>query len=509
MIKNDYEILDCTLRDGGFYTNWCFDDVFVKKYLKIINALDINHIEIGYLNPVQSSYKGEFFYSHIKTVEFINKYLDSHIKIWCMFDLKLLHDKKSFETQLNNIHPNVFGIRITVPNNYNLMLLGEVINLIKKYGLAVSVNLMYAHTYIENQAKITEIIDISNKADIISLVDSYGVLKPEEISSLISFMTETNPGLILGFHGHNNLELGFANALSANKNGCQILDGTLDGFGRGAGNVRTELLALRSDNYNKVEENQNFFEAICDISVLMETMRKKYNWGPTVPYILGASNKLPQSIIMELSDLKRFSAFDITTLARQIKNIQNEPKHLIKTNNKHNNYNNACLFIADTKQTPMSIRELELTISRWSITTIYFLGINAILNNVNLINKIKYNTNTTVSFIIDGYKGTHLELERLGLDNLPIIVPSTHDQNDESNECFEVSYTLNNPLEAYVSIVKRKAIDLVVLRGFDGDEINLRLETERILQIIAEKSHIISTTKTNYPLQEESVFAQC
>ena len=115
------------------------------------------------------------------------------------------------------------------------------------------------------------------------------------------------------------MELGFANALNANKNGCRILDGTLDGFGRGAGNVRTELLSVALVGTQKIKNKSDFNEAICDVQNFMKRMREKYSWGPTAPYILGASNKLPQSSIMELIELRRLNSLDIVSLAEQKK----------------------------------------------------------------------------------------------------------------------------------------------------------------------------------------------
>ena len=66
---NNFKILDCTLRDGGYYTNWDFNPQLVEKYLKTMDELPIDYIEIGYRNLKQSVYKGEFFYSPLETLK--------------------------------------------------------------------------------------------------------------------------------------------------------------------------------------------------------------------------------------------------------------------------------------------------------------------------------------------------------------------------------------------------------------------------------------------------------
>jgi len=34
------KILDCTLRDGGYYTNWDFDDKIVDAYIRYFTLAD-------------------------------------------------------------------------------------------------------------------------------------------------------------------------------------------------------------------------------------------------------------------------------------------------------------------------------------------------------------------------------------------------------------------------------------------------------------------------------------
>ena len=56
------KILDCTLRDGGYYTNWDFDDSTVESYIESINNLPIDFIEIGYRSIKLDGYLGKYFY---------------------------------------------------------------------------------------------------------------------------------------------------------------------------------------------------------------------------------------------------------------------------------------------------------------------------------------------------------------------------------------------------------------------------------------------------------------
>ena len=54
------KILDCTLRDGGYYTNWDFNSTIVDSYIKAMNILPIDYLEIGYRNNPSKEYLGKF-----------------------------------------------------------------------------------------------------------------------------------------------------------------------------------------------------------------------------------------------------------------------------------------------------------------------------------------------------------------------------------------------------------------------------------------------------------------
>ncbi len=73
------------------------------------------------------------------------------------------------------------------------------------------------------------------------LMDSAGALLPAQVSERVKrIVSESN--LLVGFHAHNNLSLAVANTLAAIEAGASIVDGTLRGFGAGAGNCQLEIL---------------------------------------------------------------------------------------------------------------------------------------------------------------------------------------------------------------------------------------------------------------------------
>ena len=77
----------------------------------------------------------------------------------------------------------------------------------------------------------------------------------EDVMHTMDLVKSKSDKINLGFHGHNNLEMAMANTLEAINNGCVIVDGTITGMGRGAGNLRMELFLtyLESKGHFKID----------------------------------------------------------------------------------------------------------------------------------------------------------------------------------------------------------------------------------------------------------------
>ena len=50
MASKNFKIIDCTLRDGGYYNNWNFSPIFINDFLNYISKLPIDYVELGFRN---------------------------------------------------------------------------------------------------------------------------------------------------------------------------------------------------------------------------------------------------------------------------------------------------------------------------------------------------------------------------------------------------------------------------------------------------------------------------
>ena len=499
-------LLDCTLRDGGFYTNWNFSEKFVKDYLEIINDLEITDIEIGYSNPLQPQYRGEYFYSHYTTLKFINSRLQKNKKVWLMVDLKFIKDVRDLSKSLKKIKDFIYGIRMTIPDDFESDLLLSVLKALKQNKLSVSLNIMYAHRYLSRLKNFDKFSCYKDLVDIFAIVDSYGVLSPQQTSDIFKYVSENLDFKYLGFHGHNNLELALSNALQALKYGASIIDCTFEGFGRGAGNLRTELAVIALGDKKDIAFVQDN-EALCRVPEIMKEMRTKYIWGPSIPFAIGAKNYLPQSLIMELISLNRYSSHDVISFAFR-KNIPQNTERKIEFGNKMPfKEKRGILCVAYSKISSLTQREVLLSVDKFFVTTVFFMGINAIKNQASLISDISTREKLDIILVFEGTKRNFELINKFKLSSLKQFVLPPVNVRNKKIRVIKAEYSLNNLLEAVFNISNYNEFGNLVLHGFDGNPGDLYEETVAILRRLANDfGSISSISETKYPIRQVSVF---
>lgn len=112
----------------------------------------------------------------------------------------------------------------------------------KSQGMMTCANFMKSYA-----AKPEDLAQASKLAfemgvDAVYVVDSAGGMLPNEVKLYVEAILAEKSDAVIGFHGHNNLGLGIGNALAAIEAGASIIDTSLQGFGRSAGNTTTEQM---------------------------------------------------------------------------------------------------------------------------------------------------------------------------------------------------------------------------------------------------------------------------
>ena len=131
-------------------------------------------------------------------------------------------------------------------------------------------------------------------------------------------MVKSNTSCPVGFHGHNNLELALVNTLTALEHGAEIVDATILGMGRGAGNLKTELLLTVLNSKFGYDVN---FNALGDVVGGFEGLLEKHQWGTNLPYMISGSNSLPQKDVMDWVTTRFYS---LNSIIRALENQKNK-----------------------------------------------------------------------------------------------------------------------------------------------------------------------------------------
>jgi len=169
----------------------------------------------------------------------------------------------------------------------------------------------------------------------IILMDSAGASTPEMVKKSIASLV-ANLYVLVGFHPHNNMGLAVANAYIAIKEGARIIDGTIRGFGAGAGNVQLEALsallikegyAINQNLYTMMDTSENIVKkimnedrALTDLSIISGMSGVFSSFKTQVLTAAKNFNVDPRDIFIELGKRKVVGGQEdmILTVAEQL-----------------------------------------------------------------------------------------------------------------------------------------------------------------------------------------------
>ena len=86
MKKNELKILDCTLRDGGYYNNWDFSSELIEDYFKAMVAAKVEYVELGFRFLKKDIYLGPCAYTTSSFLETLS--IPKKLKIGIMINAK-------------------------------------------------------------------------------------------------------------------------------------------------------------------------------------------------------------------------------------------------------------------------------------------------------------------------------------------------------------------------------------------------------------------------------------
>lgn len=280
------KLLDCTLRDGGYYTNWDFNTQMVRDLITSLDLSRIDIIELGYKSPVKG---GKYRKCNDRFIwEVLEHKLPVNSELAFMIDAKDFIrnneiDYSLIDDVIHNQSNSPFTICRLAVKHCEINAAKTIGRYIQSKGYKLIVNLMGISLLSDE-----EIIEFGTLSDLspesLYFADSYGNLEPKDVERISKLFSKFNTPI--GIHTHDNLGLAFANCLVGMDSGISYVDGTLLGMGRGVGNVKTEqLVTYLSEKYNP-----NPVQKL--INKWMKPLQKEYKWGFTHNYMVSGINHI-------------------------------------------------------------------------------------------------------------------------------------------------------------------------------------------------------------------------
>ncbi len=279
-------ILDCTLRDGGYVNNWHFKERDIGGIINSLVAANIDIVELGYLShnkSIGSTYSKDI---NALTSQIESNCSDTHTRFVVMCNFGEL-DIKQLPAQA--VTPNLWGIRLAFHRKDWPEAISQAKE-IRALGYQVFIQPMVTANYsdMELLTLLTEVNKIAPYA--FYLVDSFGNMDASSLNRL-SLLVDHNlsDGILIGFHSHNNMQLSLSNAkafINMTSEREFIVDSSLMGMGRGAGNLPTEVLV---DSLKHVSSQYLLSEILEAIDNYIEPIAKQHNWGPNLAHFLSAA----------------------------------------------------------------------------------------------------------------------------------------------------------------------------------------------------------------------------
>lgn len=315
-MKTSIQLLDCTLRDGGYLVDTMFGETFVKGFTRSMTDAGLNVVEVGFLKD-EPHRTGSTIYNNAAQIRpYLPRQRREGVSYVCLSDYSRYH--------ISNLEPydgtSIDGVRACFFKKERKDVL-DFCREIKRKGYKLYVQPVDILGYSDEELLdlIADVNEIGPYA--FSTVDTFGSMYPEDLPRVFRLINEhLAPGVRMGFHSHNNLQMSFAlsQEFARLADGVRdiTIDATLCGMGRGAGNTNTELVASYLNSH---------WGAHYDLDVLLDavdnymgSMRSRCTWGYSVPYFLAGIYSAHVHNITYLSDKPSVRAKDMRFVLEQL-----------------------------------------------------------------------------------------------------------------------------------------------------------------------------------------------
>ncbi len=281
------ELLDCTLRDGGYLNQWKFGRRTIPGFLETLDRAGVDVMEVGFLTGEAKGREYSLFASLEEVARVLpRKKRGKFVAMVALGELEL--DPGSLPPFDGE---TLDGVRLSFRKGDRDKAFRWARELQDK---GYPVFFQPVGTVFYSDLELLHLVEQVNILEPYAfyVVDTLGSMYREQVTRRFHLLDENlAPGIRLGLHGHNNLQLAFANAQAVAALPTRrplVVDSSVFGMGRGAGNLPTELMAQYLDRTGPGRY---------DVSLILEAydrfiapLGQGGQWGYSVAYHIAASH---------------------------------------------------------------------------------------------------------------------------------------------------------------------------------------------------------------------------
>ena len=318
------KLLDCTLRDGGYYNNWDFSPSLIRDYLEAMESIQVDYIEIGFRLISNNDFKGGCAFSTDDYISSLNIPKALKNKIGVMVNGSDILSQGNSRDDVYRVLGSLFSpknkspvslVRIACHIHEFEDCLPSAIWL-KDQGYKVGFNLMQINN--ANEEKIVELLKLANTypIDVLYFADSMGSLNTQQITTIVNIFKNSWSGAI-GIHAHDSMGNAINNSMQAVNDGVSWVDCTVTGMGRGPGNAQTEYISIELDSYRKLNTSKTKLLKL--IRNHFKSLKEQYGWGINPYYYLAGKYNIHPTYIQKMITDTRYNEEDIVSVIDYLK----------------------------------------------------------------------------------------------------------------------------------------------------------------------------------------------
>ncbi|MDO4413633.1 MAG: D-ribitol-5-phosphate cytidylyltransferase [Erysipelotrichaceae bacterium] len=316
-------LLDCTLRDGGIVLNFDYGSERMQKIKSILEETGVEYIECGYIDEKKGSPEGRTCFNNEVSIE--KTLLSSGKKEGVTYVAMIDYGTFNMDLLQPRNNQGIDGIRLAFHKEHVPRFVEQGRKILEK-GYDLYIQPMVSMRYTDDEYK--DLIRMCNEelpeAKGFYVVDSFGQMDNMDLRHKLDLAdTHLSMSMVLGFHAHNNRQMAYSNALAFldfNAKHDTILDASIMGMGKGAGNLCTELIEAA---LNKEGKNYNSTVIYDAISEYFAQQQKITPWGYSLDYYLSSLYSCTPSYIKIFTSDERVTTDILIDL---LKNMPDEKR---------------------------------------------------------------------------------------------------------------------------------------------------------------------------------------